>query len=282
MRKENAPEQLITQREALKKLGAIGVGIAATAIGIEKEGYARESVESKKKLPLPKITFQDEERDRFTYRNAFDTKGRRISDRPEEGELVYFRHSASGKESTVLRKIVHELIHQQFDHLNPENQEKIKRLCTAQYGKEMEKFMKDQDPTYEIKIEKITKEQGEAAAHEFVINEFIAHVLAYEEIPVEQPKSIKEHFDPEVWEAAVKEAGSEEALIKELSDHPDLLPPYQISHFYDTNERTYFELQERGLSMNERFILELVKYGIGGNKERAQEVLARIRIAQSK
>lgn len=231
---------------------------------------------------MPQITFRDEVGNGFSYRNAFYAQGERIQERPEEGELIYFRHSTKGKESTVLRKIAHELIHQQFDHLTPKDQEKIKRLCTIAYEREMKKFITDQNPLYEIKIETITKQHGEDAAQEFIINEFVAHTLAYAEIPVEQPKSVKEHFKSSTWEAAVKDAGSEEALLRDISENPDYIPGYEESHFYDTNERTYFDLQKRGLLMNEVFIAELAKYGIGGNKDRAQEVLTRIQIAQSK
>ncbi len=276
------PMERGTRRDFLKHMRDTAIAGAVILSGAStkaEEPPSQERREEKKELPIPKLILRDQTGNGFGYRNTRDRLGNKIADRPDEGELVYYRQSLEGKKTTVERKVVHELIHQQWDHLTVTEQETLIDTLEKTFGNRAEKFIRDQDPTYDLEIEQLAKAGKEKEKRQYMMNEFVAHTLAYTEVPVPKPGSVKELFKKEVWDEAVKDAGSEEALLKQIAENPDYIPDPSISDFYDTNEVTFFDIQKQGLVLTDELQKQLKILGIGNNGNRAKIVLATIRVS---
>ncbi len=225
-------------------------------------------------LGLPVIEYRNQAGDGFSYVNTHSRDGRKKPDAPEFGVMAYYEHSLQGKESTVVRKIAHELTHQQWDFFdNQEKSELTTALIQAHGEEKIANWLFAVDPTYETLYQTINREDGAPAAQEFLVNEFVAWNLGYVDVPVVEAKSVIEYLPPGAWAELQTQGNTEAALNEYYQQNPDLLAEAQRdprNPFYDTNDRGYFDLQDAGIALTPVQVSMLRRFGVGQNEQRAR------------
>lgn len=271
-----------------------GMMVGGREARAEKEGQVEsdstyESVESEQRreqreletLGLPAIEYRAQKGDGFSYVNTHSRDGASKKDAPDFGTVAYYEHSLHGKESTILRKLDHELTHQQWDFLSVQEKKELTEAILRAHGQDkIAAFLFGTDPTYELIYQKINSENGEAAAREFLVNEFVAWNLGYVDVPVAEAKSVVEYLPPGTWAELQAQGNTEEALNEFYRQDPESLAVAQRdprNPFYDTNDRAYFDLQDTGIVLTPAQITMLRRFGVGGNEQRAKSFLAEIR-----
>ncbi|MBI4427109.1 MAG: hypothetical protein HY569_01310 [Candidatus Magasanikbacteria bacterium] len=278
----------MARRNFLKKTGAI-LGLAILErLGIgganaEPKTDAAADSREKEKYQLPEIEYQDKQLDGFVYQKSHDRTGKLKADSPENGKIIFFKESLSGKNNTVLRKLDHELHHQNFDKAAVEKQTEIARLVLSRYKIEgIFKYVLN-EPIYEAQFEQLQKQYGQQAAEIYVVNEFLGHIMSYADYPPPEVKSPKEHFTEQQWKEflaeEIKNGGTEKTLIEQFKQNPGLITPAS-SVAYDVSDKFFFELQKNNMLLPDELKKALEKYDLTPNTERAKVLLEKIKKLQ--
>lgn len=252
---------------------------------VTTETEVRHEKRAEEKLLLPAIKFNDVAGKGFGYQNTVDRSGNLKGTEPTFGTVTYERNSLEEKQSTLERKLAHELAHQQWDLLPLHEKRELAAVLVAAYGqKNILDFLTNQDPKYQFIFQLLLKEDGEAAANEFLINEFVGWSLSYVDVPLAEPASVKSLFRPKEWESLLADGQTESSIANFCAQNPDFLEEkkrHPQSPFYDISDQVFFELQDKGLVLSDAHKQMLAKYGLGNNHKRAAELLGKIRADQA-
>lgn len=284
----------------LAGMTTLGLSMEHEAFGQEKEQKpsatasqpeAKQEHKEKIKLPLPKIQPQAPgnagDATGLNYRNKYNFAGQSYPDVPDEGLLLYESAFLShNKAETQLRKVDHELCHQQIDHLSAQEKHQLVQELKPQIEKIL-KVLVDYEAEYAAK----KQIKGEAAADYFLVNEMLAHVASYVDIPLPLgPTPTFKDVDPAKYDYYIKEGmahgQSREEVIKEIDsiykDPTNLYAAIEGSGKYDETELTGFQLQLLLPDVYKQIAATLKKHTLGENVFRSKEVLDKIKIEQQK
>lgn len=274
----------MTRRKFLKKAGIITAAATLGQVDVEnvfaEQKPAQETDKEKEKYHLPAIEYQDKQLDGFVYQNSHDRTGKPKAGFPENGKILFFKESLSKKDNTVLRELDHELHHQNFDKLDANKQVEIAKFILSKYK------IKDilanvlNEPTYEMQFKKLQKQYGQQAAEIYAVNEFLGFVMSYADYPPPEVKNPKEHFTEQQWaeflSEEIKNGGTEETLIRQFKERPDLIVPGG-SAAYDVSDKLFFEIQRSGMLIPDDLKRTLQEYGLTPNTERAKILFEKIK-----
>ena len=278
MRRETTRRQFLKETGIIAAVAAFGGLDSKTASAQPKQN--QETDKEIQQYQLPAIEYQDKQLDGFVYQNSHDRNGKPKTGFPENGKIIFFRNSLDEKNNTVLRKLDHELHHQNFDRLGVEKQTEIAKLILSKY--KIEDILKNvlNEPTYEIEFEQLQKQYGRQAAEIYVVNEFLSYIMSYVDYPPPEIKNPKEHFTEQQWteflSEEIKNGGTEETLIRQFKERPDLIVP-SGSAAYDVSDKFFFELRQDGMLLPDDLKQTLEKYGLTPNTERAKVLLEKIK-----
>ena len=278
MRRETTRRQFLKETGMIAAVTAFGGLDSKTASAQPKQN--QETDKEIQQYQLPAIEYQDKQLDGFVYQNSHDRNWKAKTWLPENGKIIFFINSLDEKNNTVLRKLDHELHHQNFDRLGVEKQTEIAKLILSKY--KIEDILKNvlNEPTYEIEFEQLQKQYGQQAAEIYVVNEFLSHIMSYVDYPPPEIKNPKEHFTEQQWteflSEEIKNGGTEETLIRQFKERPDLIVP-SGSAAYDVSDKFFFELRQDGMLLPDDLKQTLEKYGLTPNTERAKVLLEKIK-----
>lgn len=261
------------------KMGLVAGVAALTASTAAVEAVAQQPskpeprhLEKEKNSPLPVIKYSPRaDSVILNYNNRNSITGEVHAHVPETGLLEYGDRMTHEKAGTKVRMADHELCHQQYDQLPmKQKQEIIAALKVDIPG--LLRLMSDYQQDYAAKG-KISQQFADS----FLVNEMVAHVMSYVEVPLGATPTLQE-LAPEVWNELVQDGArqgmGQKEILAFIAKNPEMLMQHIIdSRRYDSQEIIGFELQLYAPDIFKRVQMVAQKNGIGNNVERAHKVI---------
>ena len=266
---------------------SVAAGLTAlTASAAAGEAFAEQHNKPKEhrfeteiEAPLPTIKYSPRKDGVIlNYKNRNTIGGGINADIPEIGLLEYTDRIQHESQRGLLRAADHELCHQQYDQLPVKQKQEVVAALKDDLP-EMLRLMSDYQDAYAQKS-KINQDFADS----FMVNELVAHVMSYVDVPLGPTPTIKE-IAPKKWNEmvinAAKTGMTEAQVVEFVATNPDILMQHiNDSDRYDSSEIIGYEFQL--LAPKIYFHVQAIarKYGIGNNTKRAQRVIETINAQQ--
>ncbi len=222
----------------------------------------------------PKLFLGDEPGKGAKYQNHLRPDGTIIPDRTPQGSIVLEQHTLLEPLNDIRRKLDHELFHHRWDHATPQVKAEVIKAFKESYSlKKARDFLEGQDPTYGMRADARHKKFGTEASEDYIINECIAHMISYDDVPAQ--KALVNEPSPEEKRKLIKPIGSIDSEDQLKIEYEKMELPWHEAQTEDdarwisanrpdlsTEDHSYYDMQWRGLTIKTEFRKLLADRGL--------------------